>query len=107
MVLRAAFPISNKDYLSAAAESETPLLIFLELRPQLIRTNRRDELVDLESNILVPIPKGGGSTASETGHLIDAITAEWSNTYRLLLLSRKRWVFGNENFCLEEEVLSE
>lgn len=60
----------------------------------------------LESKIFLPISERGCPTIASGWHFIETITAEYNQPYSTLLRELKRCVLGNENFCLEVDVLS-
>lgn len=105
MVHRVAFPAWCHCYISTAAKAEALGLIFLEFRAEVICSNGRDELIILESNILVAVAEGGGPAGAGAGDFVIAIASKWLRGYSIFCCILKRSVLGKENFCLEVELL--
>lgn len=105
MVLRVAFPAWSQSYISTAAEAEPFGLIFLEFRTEIIGPDGCDELIILESNILMSKSEGGGPAGAGAGDFVIAVASICMWVYRIFCCILKRSVLGKENFCLEVELL--
>jgi hypothetical protein len=66
------------------------VFVLLEVGGELVGANRGDGVVVADTHVLLAVAEGGDSACAGVGDLVDALTADWEERYRSLLVFRKR-----------------
>jgi len=81
------------------------MFVFFELTTELVSAHWWDITLISQSHSFVAITERSGPTCASGGNIIETITSASSIAYNILPCILNLSVLGNENFCLDVEVL--